>query len=94
MIEFHDCLGKYPYFYNLNQSNGLCFSVREEAFGPVAPLLRFKTEEEAIRIANDTNAGTNLELVICEGFFLFWAWSFLIYRSGVVQFDRWGKEEA
>ncbi|RZB97204.1 Succinate-semialdehyde dehydrogenase, mitochondrial isoform B [Glycine soja] len=30
---------------------------REEAFGPVAPLLRFKTEEEAIRIANDTNAG-------------------------------------
>ncbi|KAJ8633064.1 hypothetical protein MRB53_026400 [Persea americana] len=30
---------------------------REEAFGPVAPLLRFKTEDEAIRIANDTNAG-------------------------------------
>ncbi|KAE8691830.1 Succinate-semialdehyde dehydrogenase [Hibiscus syriacus] len=29
---------------------------REEIFGPVAPLLRFKTEEEAIRIANDTNA--------------------------------------
>ncbi|KAG4958031.1 hypothetical protein JHK85_044411 [Glycine max] len=29
----------------------------EEAFGPVAPLLRFKTEEDAIRIANDTNAG-------------------------------------
>ncbi|KAK2972063.1 hypothetical protein RJ640_005083 [Escallonia rubra] len=30
---------------------------REEVFGPVAPLLQFKTEEEAIRIANDTNAG-------------------------------------
>ncbi|XP_014501070.1 succinate-semialdehyde dehydrogenase, mitochondrial [Vigna radiata var. radiata] len=30
---------------------------REEVFGPVAPLLRFKTEEDAIRIANDTNAG-------------------------------------
>ncbi|XP_039072161.1 succinate-semialdehyde dehydrogenase, mitochondrial-like isoform X2 [Hibiscus syriacus] len=30
---------------------------REEVFGPVAPLLRFKTEEEAICIANDTNAG-------------------------------------
>ncbi|KAI4333264.1 hypothetical protein L6164_018096 [Bauhinia variegata] len=30
---------------------------REEVFGPVAPILRFKTEEEAIRIANDTNAG-------------------------------------
>ncbi|XP_010268381.1 PREDICTED: succinate-semialdehyde dehydrogenase, mitochondrial [Nelumbo nucifera] len=30
---------------------------REEVFGPVAPILRFKTEEEAIRMANDTNAG-------------------------------------
>ncbi|KAG8386551.1 hypothetical protein BUALT_Bualt03G0160100 [Buddleja alternifolia] len=30
---------------------------REEVFGPVAPLLKFKTEEEAIRMANDTNAG-------------------------------------
>ncbi|KAM3683991.1 hypothetical protein ACB098_11G008300 [Castanea mollissima] len=30
---------------------------REEVFGPVAPLLLFKTEEEAIRLANDTNAG-------------------------------------
>ncbi|XP_059664777.1 succinate-semialdehyde dehydrogenase, mitochondrial [Cornus florida] len=30
---------------------------REEVFGPVAPLLQFRTEEEAIGIANDTNAG-------------------------------------
>ncbi|BBH01414.1 aldehyde dehydrogenase 5F1 [Prunus dulcis] len=30
---------------------------REEVFGPVAPLLRFKTEDEAIRIANETTAG-------------------------------------
>ncbi len=30
---------------------------REETFGPVAPLFRFKTEEEAIRIANDTEYG-------------------------------------
>ncbi|CAA7405559.1 unnamed protein product [Spirodela intermedia] len=30
---------------------------REEVFGPVAPLLRFRTEEEAIHMANDTNAG-------------------------------------
>ncbi|XP_073274222.1 succinate-semialdehyde dehydrogenase, mitochondrial-like isoform X1 [Primulina huaijiensis] len=29
----------------------------EEVFGPVAPLLKFKTEEEAIHIANDTTAG-------------------------------------
>ncbi|KAF5803425.1 putative succinate-semialdehyde dehydrogenase (NAD(+)) [Helianthus annuus] len=30
---------------------------REEVFGPVAPIIRFKTEEEAIQIANDTNSG-------------------------------------
>ncbi|KAL7592383.1 hypothetical protein Lser_V15G35384 [Lactuca serriola] len=29
----------------------------QEVFGPVAPVLKFKTEEEAIKIANDTNAG-------------------------------------
>ena len=29
----------------------------EEIFGPVAPIIRFKTEEEAIAIANDTPYG-------------------------------------
>jgi succinate-semialdehyde dehydrogenase/glutarate-semialdehyde dehydrogenase len=29
----------------------------EETFGPVAPLFRFKTEEEAIKMANDTEYG-------------------------------------
>ena len=30
---------------------------REETFGPVAPLFRFRTEEEALRLANDTEFG-------------------------------------
>jgi succinate-semialdehyde dehydrogenase/glutarate-semialdehyde dehydrogenase len=30
---------------------------REETFGPVAPLFRFESEAEAIRLANDTEFG-------------------------------------
>jgi succinate-semialdehyde dehydrogenase/glutarate-semialdehyde dehydrogenase len=30
---------------------------RDETFGPVAPLFRFRTEEEAIEMANDTEFG-------------------------------------
>jgi succinate-semialdehyde dehydrogenase/glutarate-semialdehyde dehydrogenase len=30
---------------------------REEIFGPVAPLIRFETEEQVIAMANDTNVG-------------------------------------
>ena len=29
----------------------------EETFGPVAPLIRFKTEEEVIRLTNNTEFG-------------------------------------
>jgi len=31
--------------------------VQREVFGPVAPVLRFRTEEEAVALANDTAAG-------------------------------------
>ena len=31
--------------------------LREEIFGPVAPITRFRTEEEAIALANDTEYG-------------------------------------
>jgi succinate-semialdehyde dehydrogenase/glutarate-semialdehyde dehydrogenase len=31
--------------------------LREETFGPVAPLIRFKTEEEVIGLANNTEFG-------------------------------------
>ena len=30
---------------------------REETFGPVAPLFRFKTDDEAVQMANDTEFG-------------------------------------
>ena len=30
---------------------------REETFGPVAPLIRFSSEEEVVRMANDTPYG-------------------------------------
>jgi acyl-CoA reductase-like NAD-dependent aldehyde dehydrogenase len=30
---------------------------KEETFGPVAPLYRFKTDDEAIKMANDTEYG-------------------------------------
>ncbi|KAK1278640.1 hypothetical protein QJS04_geneDACA021336 [Acorus gramineus] len=46
-----------------NVNNEMLIS-REEVFGPVAPLLRFKTEEDAIRIANDTNAGVVGEILM------------------------------
>ena len=36
-------------------ANAMVF--REETFGPVAPLFRFKTEEEAIALANDSEFG-------------------------------------
>lgn len=31
--------------------------VKQEIFGPVAPILKFKTEEEVVRLANATDMG-------------------------------------
>eukprot|EP01018_Ginkgo_biloba_P030779 Gb_34346 [translate_table: standard] len=41
----------------LGDANSNMLISREEVFGPVAPIFRFKTEEEAIRLANDTQFG-------------------------------------
>ncbi len=41
----------------LANASGEMMIAREEVFGPVAPLFRFSTEEEAIRMANDTDYG-------------------------------------
>jgi succinate-semialdehyde dehydrogenase / glutarate-semialdehyde dehydrogenase len=41
----------------LTEVNSSMMIAREETFGPVAPLFRFKTEEEALRLANDTEFG-------------------------------------
>jgi succinate-semialdehyde dehydrogenase / glutarate-semialdehyde dehydrogenase len=41
----------------LKDVNSGMLLAHEETFGPVAPLFRFKTEQEAVRIANDTEYG-------------------------------------
>ena len=41
----------------LSQVSTEMLVAREETFGPVAPLFRFATEQEAIRMANDTEFG-------------------------------------
>jgi succinate-semialdehyde dehydrogenase/glutarate-semialdehyde dehydrogenase len=41
----------------LTNVNSSMMVAREETFGPVAPLFRFRTEEEALRLANDTEFG-------------------------------------
>ncbi|HEY5102703.1 MAG TPA: NAD-dependent succinate-semialdehyde dehydrogenase, partial [Steroidobacteraceae bacterium] len=41
----------------LTEVNSTMMVAREETFGPVAPLFRFKSEDEALRLANDTEFG-------------------------------------
>jgi succinate-semialdehyde dehydrogenase/glutarate-semialdehyde dehydrogenase len=40
----------------INATNKMRFA-KEEIFGPIAPIFKFKTEEEAIEMANDTEFG-------------------------------------
>lgn len=54
-----------PYFFeptileNVTEEMELC---REETFGPVVALYRFESEEEAIRLANDSEYGLNFSV--------------------------------
>ena len=41
----------------LSNVTGSMRVAREEIFGPIAPLIRFETEQEAIELANDTDVG-------------------------------------
>jgi succinate-semialdehyde dehydrogenase/glutarate-semialdehyde dehydrogenase len=41
----------------LTEANSSMLLAKEETFGPVAPLFRFHTDEEAIALANDTTSG-------------------------------------
>ncbi|TAA73228.1 NAD-dependent succinate-semialdehyde dehydrogenase [Planococcus salinarum] len=48
------------YFYNptvLMNANSDMLVMNEETFGPVAPIMSFKTDEEAVALANDTRFG-------------------------------------
>lgn len=48
------------YFYNptvLTGANEDMLVMFEETFGPVAPIMSFKTDEEAVKLANDTRFG-------------------------------------
>jgi succinate-semialdehyde dehydrogenase/glutarate-semialdehyde dehydrogenase len=41
----------------IGEATGSMHMAVEETFGPVAPLFRFKTEEQAVQMANDTEFG-------------------------------------
>jgi aldehyde dehydrogenase (NAD+) len=55
-----------PFVYRMDWKPGLR-SIREEVFGPHVALIPFKTNEEAVRIYNDTEYGLSLA-VITEDF--------------------------
>ncbi len=57
------------YYYNpvvLNDINKDAPVLREETFGPVAPIITFKTDEEAIQLANNTEFGLGTSIWSAE----------------------------
>ncbi|NNM14323.1 MAG: NAD-dependent succinate-semialdehyde dehydrogenase [Gammaproteobacteria bacterium] len=55
--EGHDLGGLFYQPTVLSQVTPDMAVAREEIFGPVAPLIKFETEADVIRLANDTNVG-------------------------------------
>ena len=53
----HECGGTYYAPTVLRDVDQSMIVAREETFGPVAPLFRFKTEADVIAMANDTEFG-------------------------------------
>ncbi len=49
--------GSFYYPTVLDQAHSEMEVVRDETFGPVSPIIRVKTEEEAYKVANDTKYG-------------------------------------
>jgi aldehyde dehydrogenase (NAD+) len=51
-----------PFVYQIEAKPGLrC--IREEVFGPHVALIPFRTDEEAVRIANDTEYGLSMAVI-------------------------------
>ncbi|MEN9713743.1 MAG: hypothetical protein RLZZ164_407 [Actinomycetota bacterium] len=60
IIAGGDSIGSEGYFFEptvIDHVKPGSAILSEEIFGPVAPIVRFKTEDEAIRLANDTEYG-------------------------------------
>lgn len=76
------------FFAHLHTLGILLISFREEVFGPVAPLLRFKTEDDAIRIANDTTAGIFTYFLASIDYFLSHITTETLKKIGLISFVK------